>query len=93
MYSDGSVNLNMGASDIGTGTKTVMAMVVAEELGIDPDAIQIENATPAPPVRDLVGRIQDGAHRVARRSARRPSSSRSNSSRPRPRTRAGTSTT
>jgi xanthine dehydrogenase YagR molybdenum-binding subunit len=44
MYSDGSVNLNMGASDIGTGTKTVMAMVVAEELGIDPDAIQIENA-------------------------------------------------
>jgi xanthine dehydrogenase YagR molybdenum-binding subunit len=44
MYADGSVNLNMGASDIGTGTKTVMAMVVAEELGIDPDAIQIENA-------------------------------------------------
>ncbi|PWB68217.1 MAG: xanthine dehydrogenase family protein molybdopterin-binding subunit [Holophagae bacterium] len=44
MYSDGSVNLNLGASDIGTGTKTVMAMVVAEELGIDPDAIQIENA-------------------------------------------------
>ncbi len=44
MYADGSVNLNMGASDIGTGTKTVMAMVVAEELGIDPDALQIENA-------------------------------------------------
>ncbi len=44
MYADGSVNLNMGASDIGTGTKTVMAMVAAEELGIDPDAIQIENA-------------------------------------------------
>ncbi len=44
MFSDGSVNLNMGASDIGTGTKTVMAMVVAEELGIDPNAIQIEHA-------------------------------------------------
>lgn len=43
-FSDGSVNLNMGASDIGTGTKTVMAMVVAEELGVAPDLIQIENA-------------------------------------------------
>ncbi len=47
LYSDGSVNLNMGASDIGTGTKTVMAMVVAEELGINPDMIQIENADTA----------------------------------------------
>jgi xanthine dehydrogenase YagR molybdenum-binding subunit len=44
VFSDGSVNLNLGASDIGTGTKTVMAMVVAEELGVDPDAIQIEHA-------------------------------------------------
>lgn len=43
-FADGSVNLNMGASDIGTGTKTVMAMVVAEELGVDPDAIEIEHA-------------------------------------------------
>jgi xanthine dehydrogenase YagR molybdenum-binding subunit len=44
LFADGSVNLNMGASDIGTGTKTVMAMVVAEELGVKPEAIQIENA-------------------------------------------------
>ncbi len=44
LFSDGSVNLNMGASDIGTGTKTVMAMVAAEELSVDPDAIQIEHA-------------------------------------------------
>ncbi len=44
LFSDGSVNLNMGASDIGTGTKTIMAMVVGEELGIKPDLIQIENA-------------------------------------------------
>jgi len=34
----------MGASDIGTGTKTVMAMVVAEELGVKPEYIQIEHA-------------------------------------------------
>ena len=41
---DGSVNLCMGSSDIGTGTKTVMAMVVAEELGVPLDRIQIDNA-------------------------------------------------
>jgi xanthine dehydrogenase YagR molybdenum-binding subunit len=44
LFADGSVNLNIGASDIGTGTKTVMALVVAEELGIDSGVIQIENA-------------------------------------------------
>jgi len=47
MFADATVNLNMGASDIGTGTKTAMAMVVAEELGVDPDAIQIEHADTA----------------------------------------------
>jgi xanthine dehydrogenase YagR molybdenum-binding subunit len=44
LYSDGTVNLNTGAADIGTGTKTVLAMVVAEELGVDPGEVQIENA-------------------------------------------------
>jgi len=44
LYPDFSVNLNMGASDIGTGTKTVMAMVVAEELGVPLARIQIEHA-------------------------------------------------
>ncbi len=44
LFSDGSANLNMGASDIGTGTKTVMAMVVAEELGVKPGMLQIEHA-------------------------------------------------
>ncbi len=44
MFADGSINLNMGASDLGTGTKTVMATVAAEELGVWPEAIQIENA-------------------------------------------------
>ncbi|HSW29872.1 MAG TPA: xanthine dehydrogenase family protein molybdopterin-binding subunit [Longimicrobiales bacterium] len=44
VFADGSVNLNLGASDLGTGTKTVMAMIVAEELWVDPDSIQIEHA-------------------------------------------------
>jgi len=44
LFADGSVNLNMGASDIGTGTKTVMALIVAEELGVKPEIISIEHA-------------------------------------------------
>lgn len=44
LFSDGRVNLNMGASDIGTGTKTIMALVVAEELGVKPEVVQIEHA-------------------------------------------------
>ncbi len=43
-FADGSVNLNIGAADLGTGTKTVMAMVVAEELGLPLDRIAVENA-------------------------------------------------
>jgi xanthine dehydrogenase YagR molybdenum-binding subunit len=44
VFADGSANINMGASDIGCGTKTVMAMIVTEELGIPLDRIQIEHA-------------------------------------------------
>jgi xanthine dehydrogenase YagR molybdenum-binding subunit len=47
LFADGSVSLNMGASDIGTGTRTVMALVVSEELGVKPDLIDIENADTA----------------------------------------------
>jgi CO/xanthine dehydrogenase Mo-binding subunit len=42
VFADGSANLNMGAADIGTGTKTVMAMIVTEELGIPLDRIDVE---------------------------------------------------
>jgi xanthine dehydrogenase YagR molybdenum-binding subunit len=47
LYTDGSVNLNMGASDIGCGTKTWAAMIVAEELGVAVERIQIEHADTA----------------------------------------------
>jgi xanthine dehydrogenase YagR molybdenum-binding subunit len=47
LFADGSVNLNMGASDLGTGTRTVMALVVSEELGVNPELIDIENADTA----------------------------------------------
>jgi xanthine dehydrogenase YagR molybdenum-binding subunit len=41
---DGSAGLSIGSSDIGTGTKTVMAMIVSEELGLPVDRIQVDNA-------------------------------------------------
>jgi xanthine dehydrogenase YagR molybdenum-binding subunit len=44
LHADGSANLNMGASDIGCGTKTWAAMIVAEELGVPLDQIQVEHA-------------------------------------------------
>jgi xanthine dehydrogenase YagR molybdenum-binding subunit len=44
LFADGSVNINMGASDIGCGTKTWLAMIVAEELGVPLDRISIEHA-------------------------------------------------
>ena len=44
LFADGSVNINMGASDIGCGTKAWMAMIVSEELGVPLDRIQIEHA-------------------------------------------------
>ncbi len=47
MHADGSVSLDMGAADIGTGTRTVMAQVVAEELGVEPGTIRITNADTA----------------------------------------------
>ncbi len=47
LFADGSANLNMGASDNGCGTKTWMAMIVAEELGVPLDRIQIEYADTA----------------------------------------------
>ena len=44
LFADGSVNVNTGAADIGTGTKTVMSQVVAEELGVALEKIQVEHA-------------------------------------------------
>ena len=44
LFADGSVNVNSGTADIGTGTKTVMAQTVAEELGVSLEKIQIEHA-------------------------------------------------
>jgi len=38
---DGSVEVITGSQDIGTGTRTVMAQIAAEELGMEPDKIVV----------------------------------------------------
>lgn len=38
---DGTVTVFNGAQDIGTGTRTVLAILVAEELGIEPREVQV----------------------------------------------------
>jgi xanthine dehydrogenase YagR molybdenum-binding subunit len=47
LFSDGSAHLNMGASDIGCGTKTWGAQIVAEELHVPIERISIEHADTA----------------------------------------------
>jgi xanthine dehydrogenase YagR molybdenum-binding subunit len=42
VHGDGSVELTNGVQDIGTGIRTVMAMVAAEELGLEPSAIAVK---------------------------------------------------
>ncbi len=47
LYADGSVNINSGAADIGTGTKTVFAQVAAEELSVKVERVRVEYADTA----------------------------------------------
>ncbi len=46
LCADGSVNLNIGEAD-NDGTKTVLSMIIAEELGIKPEFIHVEHADTA----------------------------------------------
>ncbi len=41
IFRDGAVEIRSGVQDIGTGTKTILAQVVAEELGLTPEEITV----------------------------------------------------
>ncbi len=41
IFKDGAIEVRSGVQDIGTGTKTILAQVVAEELGITPEEIMV----------------------------------------------------
>ncbi|HEX3624737.1 MAG TPA: xanthine dehydrogenase family protein molybdopterin-binding subunit [Verrucomicrobiae bacterium] len=42
IYPDGSIEIRIGVQDIGTGTKTVIAVVAAEMLGLKPEQITVK---------------------------------------------------
>jgi len=50
---DGSVRVRVGRSEMGQGVRTVLPMLVAEELDADPDRVRIEQAMPGPDFQDL----------------------------------------
>lgn len=47
MFADGGVTIRTGVGDIGTGTKTILSMIVAEELGIPVENTRIISADTA----------------------------------------------
>ncbi len=62
LLSDASAKLNMAAADQGTGTKTIMAMIVSEELSVPLERIQIEQGDTA---TTQYGKPGGGSHSVA----------------------------
>jgi xanthine dehydrogenase YagR molybdenum-binding subunit len=42
IHSDGSIEFRLGVQDIGTGTKTVIAVIAAELLGLQPEQITVK---------------------------------------------------
>jgi len=55
LKADGSVRVACGTQDIGTGTYTMLAQIVAEALGIDPDKIEVVLGDSALPTGPLSG--------------------------------------
>ena len=71
--SDGRANVVTAMQDIGTGTRTAVAMIAAEELGLPLD--QVDGAARrlgARPVRVDLGRLVDAALDGPGRARRRP---------------------
>ena len=58
--SDGSVVVKCGTQDLGTGTRTIVAMVAAETLGLPVSAVKAGNRRHDVSVQRRVGRQHDG---------------------------------
>jgi isoquinoline 1-oxidoreductase beta subunit len=49
----GKVFLTVGKSEMGNGARTSLPMILAEELGVDPDTVELVQARPGPDFQDL----------------------------------------
>jgi isoquinoline 1-oxidoreductase beta subunit len=48
IHADGQVVLTVGKSEMGQGVRTALPMILAEELGVDLESVQLEQASPGP---------------------------------------------
>ncbi len=64
---DGTVVMKCGTQDIGTGTRTIVAIVTAETLGLPISAIRAEIGDTNYPRSGASGRQHDGGIRACRR--------------------------
>ena len=65
IHPDGSVLIRSGTQDIGTATRTLMAMITAETLGLNVDQIKRRARRQQSPVQRWQRRIDDGRVGVA----------------------------
>jgi isoquinoline 1-oxidoreductase beta subunit len=49
----GKVFLTVGKSEMGQGARTSLPMILADELGVDPDSVELVQARPGPDFQDL----------------------------------------
>ena len=71
--SDGSVIMRVGTQDLGTGTRTLVAMVTADSLGLQPSQVTPEIGDTLYGVSARIGRQHDRREHQSRRSASRRS--------------------
>ena len=90
---DGSVELKSATQDIGTGARTILAIIAAEVLGLEVDRDQVQHRQLHLPAGPELGRLDDHAvdgPALLRRGGSRPATSCSRRSRrastPRPKT-------
>ena len=64
LYADGHAVVQSGATDLGTGTYTVMTQVAADSLGLPPEKIRFELGDTKLPTAPNSGRLGGGWHGV-----------------------------
>ena len=69
---DGTVEVITGSQDIGTGTRTVMAQIAAEELGLKPEEVTVHLGDTETGPYDPVSWGSMTISSVGRQSARQP---------------------
>ncbi len=73
IHPDGGVETFLGSQDLGTGTRTVIAIVLAETFGLPIDAVKVNIGSSKYPASRTLGRQHHGGRRVGVDAAARGS--------------------